>query len=74
MSLFVEMLDAAGTRALIMGLAGIFCTVWGAYQLYYPPQRRNRILHLVCSMTVGLLPDVLFLCTDRALDGRAHHD
>jgi hypothetical protein len=55
MTLFVEMLQAAGTRALFMGLTGILCTVWGAFQFYYPPQTRNRILHLICSTTPARL-------------------
>ena len=52
---FVEMAGAAGTRALIMALVGILCTVWGACQFYFPPQTWNRILHFVCSITPALL-------------------
>lgn len=55
MTLWFEMLQQAGTRALIIVLAGILCTVWGIYQLYHPPQTRNRILHVFCSMTPALL-------------------
>jgi len=55
MTLFVEMLQAAGTTALIMGVTGILCTAWGVFQFYYPPQTRSRILHLICSTTPALL-------------------
>lgn len=55
MSLYLEMLDTAGTGALMMLLAGILCTAWGAYQFYFPPRKWNRILHLVCSTTPALL-------------------
>lgn len=53
-SLF-EMFNAGGMRALMMGVAGTLCTAWGLYQFRHPPQKRTRILHVICSMTPALM-------------------
>lgn len=50
-----ELLREGGSRALIMGIAGILCTAWGIYQLRHTTQKRTRILHVICSMTPALM-------------------